>query len=119
MTPRRAVRPVGVLLITPKLELVCAPVAKLYVRDVFGLLGLKWLSALKASTRNSSVFRSASRKSFARDISRLNTPGPYVSVGGVLPMPSESIAGKVKLVALNGTCNPGSSVFEGYCPEGR
>src|SRR5258705_4630879 len=34
MTERRAVRPVGVLPITPKLELVCAPVAKLYVRDV-------------------------------------------------------------------------------------
>src|SRR5690348_5618881 len=42
--------------------------------------------------------------------STLMTPGPYVSVGGVLSVPSESAGGRVKSALLNGNCKRASAV---------
>ena len=88
--------------ICPNAALVCAPVLKLKVNDEFGFEGLKWLNVLNASARNSSVFRSATLKLFDSDKSMFSTPGPYVKVGGVLPIPRERMPGRLKLDAFNG-----------------
>src|SRR5262249_37229850 len=61
--------------------------------------------------------------------SKFRTPGPYVSVGGVLPIPSELIAGKAKLCGLKLYHRFGSALAsafplpeytdEGVAPESR
>ena len=91
-----------VAVICPKAALVLAPPLNGNVKDEFGFEGLKWLTELNASARNSSVLRSATLKLFESDRSMFSRPGPYVNVVGVLPMPSDRIPGRLKLDALSG-----------------
>src|SRR5207253_5014057 len=110
------------VVMVPKFALVCAPVAKLYVSDEFGFDGLKWLNVLKVSIRSCSTRDSEpSRTSFERLRSQLTKPGPYVSVGGVFPIPKDSAGGNAKLVCANGYQSRGSAVDlteDGVAPPG-
>src|SRR3954452_17463115 len=93
---------------------------------MFGLLGLKWLNALVASTLNCSRWLSRTLNSFCN--ARLNNsrPGPYVRTGGMLPMmPFVNGAyplGSWKLLGSIGYHKCGSDVeptSDGLAPDGN
>jgi hypothetical protein len=115
-TPRRA--RFCAVEITPKAELVFTPELYIKLSVVFGLAGLKWFSALKASARNSRLLCSLIRNTLVRLKSKFSNPGPYVSVGGVLPKPSVLAGGRTKLAGLNGYHNLFSVVDGGGVPAG-
>lgn len=89
--------------IVPKAALVLAPPPKGSVNEVFGFPGLKWLKALNAWKRISRILFSPQTWNCLYTVrSMFSMPGPYVRVGGALPMPSEFTGGSEKLAALKG-----------------
>src|SRR5690349_17600791 len=68
------------------------------------------MKALNASALICRTFDSVILKSLYTVRSKDATPGPYVSVVGVLPIPSEFAGGSVKLAGLNLYQRLGSAV---------